>query len=84
MVLQKRRTQYSEQSAVSLRVIVNAFMAMGRDRVLGRLLELTQVFQRADFDGVDWMLADLEIDVPTVQDCKNRTCAGVHGLSVSE
>jgi hypothetical protein len=59
-------------------------MAMGRDRVLGRLLELTQVFQRADFDGVDWMLADLEIDVPTLQDCKKRTCAGVHGLSVSE
>ncbi|HIG72200.1 MAG TPA: hypothetical protein EYG46_13830 [Myxococcales bacterium] len=34
-----------EQSAASLRVIVNAFMAMGRDRVLGRLLELTQFFQ---------------------------------------
>jgi EAL and modified HD-GYP domain-containing signal transduction protein len=52
--------------------------------ILGRLLELTQFFQRADVDGVDRMLADLGIDVPTLQDCENRTDAWVHGLSVSE
>ena len=59
-------------------------MAMGRDRVLGRLLELAKFVERADFDGVDRMLADLGLDVPTLQDCENRTYAGVQGLSVSE
>lgn len=49
---------------------------------LGQLLELTLLVERADFDAVDRSLAELGMDVPTLQDCENRTYAWVHSLSM--
>ena len=56
-------------------------MKFGFDLFQGYLFAVSKVLE---CDGVDRMLADLGIDVPTLQDCENRTDAWVHGLSVSE
>ena len=54
---------------------------MNFDLFQGYLFAVPKVLE---CDGVDRMLADLGLDVPTLQDCENRTDAWVHGLSVSE
>ncbi len=51
------------------------------DGILGRLLALVQLIERADFDSVDHSLADLGLEIPALQRCENEAYAWVHGLS---
>ncbi len=62
---------------------VNAALLKG-EGVLGRLLDLTKIIERADFDALDRTLDVLGLDVPTLQDCENQAYAWVHGLSQNE
>lgn len=51
------------------------------DGILGRLLKLVKLIEKADFDGLERDLSDLNLDIPTLQRCENEAHAWVHELS---
>lgn len=51
------------------------------DGILGRLLNLVKLIEKADFDALDRDLSDLNLDIPTLQRCENQAYAWVHGLA---